>query len=123
MSITANRIKELRKQKKLTQSELAKKINASRMAIANYETDRNNPSYAMLSLIADALDTTVEYLQGNTDTPTKTIDSNVNTGDENKKHVDLADDELIMSFEGKELSEDYKQAIIAMLKTMREGKQ
>ncbi|WP_273952283.1 helix-turn-helix domain-containing protein [Leuconostoc mesenteroides] len=71
MSITANRIKELRKQKKLTQSELAKKINASRMAIANYETDRNNPSYAMLSLIADALDTTVDYLQGKTDNSLK----------------------------------------------------
>ena len=123
MSITAERIKLLRKQKKLTQSELAEKINASRMAIANYETDRNTPSFAMLSLIADALDTTVDYLQGKTDTPTKTIDSNVNTGDENKKHVELSDDELIMSFEGKELSEDYKQAIIAMLKTMREGKQ
>ncbi|CCJ66134.1 helix-turn-helix domain-containing protein [Leuconostoc falkenbergense] len=81
MSITANRIKELRKQKKLTQSELAKKINASRMAIANYETDRNNPSYAMLSLIADALNTTVEYLQGKTDSPLKTpaVDDN---GDE-----------------------------------------
>jgi Predicted transcriptional regulators len=122
MSITAERIKLLRKQKKLTQSELAEKINASRMAIANYETDRNTPSFAMLSLIADALDTTVDYLQGNTDTPTKTIDSNVNTGDENKKRVDLSDDELIMSFEGKELSEDYKQAILAMLKTLREDK-
>ncbi|ORI83639.1 transcriptional regulator, partial [Leuconostoc pseudomesenteroides] len=68
-------------QKKLTQSELAKKINASRMAIANYETDRNNPSYAMLSLIADALNTTVEYLQGKTDSPLKTpaVDDN---GDE-----------------------------------------
>lgn len=84
MSITANRIKELRKQKKLTQNELAEKINASRMAIANYETDRNNPSYAMLSLIADALDTTVEYLQGKTDSPLKTptVDDN---GDENKQ--------------------------------------
>ncbi|WP_273750756.1 helix-turn-helix domain-containing protein [Leuconostoc mesenteroides] len=120
MSITANRIKELRKQKKLTQSELAKKINASRMAIANYETDRNNPSYAMLSLIADALDTTVEYLQGKTDSPTKTIDSNVNTRDENKKHVELSDDELIMSFEGKELSEDYKKSILAFVKMLRE---
>ncbi|OQJ67667.1 transcriptional regulator, partial [Leuconostoc pseudomesenteroides] len=118
----ANRIKELRKQKKLTQSELAKKINASRMAIANYETDRNNPSYAMLSLIADALDTTVDYLQGKTDSPLKTPHNGSDDGDD-KKHVDLADDELIMSFEGKELSEDYKQAIIAMLKTMREGKQ
>lgn len=122
MSITAERIKSLRKQKKLTQSELAEIIKASRMAIANYETDRNTPSFAMLSLIADALDTTVDYLQGNTDNVLKTAHNAPDSGND-KKHVELSDDELIMSFEGKELSEDYKQAIIAMLKTMREGKQ
>jgi len=119
MSITAERIKSLRKQKKLTQSELAEIINASRMAIANYETDRNTPSFAMLSLIADALNTTVDYLQGKTDNVFKHADNASNNGDD-KKQVDLSDDELIMSFEGKELSEDYKQAILAMPKTMRE---
>ncbi|MGO3522577.1 MAG: helix-turn-helix domain-containing protein [Leuconostoc mesenteroides] len=120
MSITANRIKELRTQKKLTQQGLADIINSSRGTVAKYEGDERNPSYAMLSLIADALDTTVDYLQGKTDTPTKTIDSNVNTGDENKKHVELSDDELIMSFEGKELSEDYKKSILAFVKMLRE---
>lgn len=122
MSKTAKRIKELRTQKKLTQSELAELVNTSRVTISRIESDIRNPSFAMLSLIADALDTTVEYLQGKTDNSTQTIDSNVNTGDENKKRVDLSDDELIMSFEGKELSEDYKQAILAMLKTLREDK-
>lgn len=43
MSKTADRIKLLRKQKQLTQSELANIISASRMAIANYETNRNTP--------------------------------------------------------------------------------
>lgn len=120
MSITAERIKKLRKQKQLTQQGLADIIESSRDTIANYENDRNKSTLAMLSLIADALDTTVEYLQGKTDTPTKTIDSNVNTGDENKKHVELSDDELIMSFEGKELSEDYKKSILAFVKMLRE---
>lgn len=122
MSVTANRIKELRTQKKLTQSELAETINTSRVTISRIESETRQPSYAMLTLIADALDTTVEYLQGKTDSPLKTPHNGSDDGDD-KKHVDLADDELIMSFEGKELSEDYKQAIIAMLKTMREGKQ
>lgn len=122
MSVTANRIKELRTQKKLTQSELAETINTSRVTISRIESETRQPSYAMLSLIADALDTTVDYLQGKTDSPLKTSHNGSDDGDD-KKHVDLADDELIMSFEGKELSEDYKQAIIAMLKTMREGKQ
>lgn len=121
MSITANRIKELRTQKKLTQQGLADIINSSRGTVAKYEGDERNPSYAMLSLIADALDTTVEYLQGKTDNALKTSHNGSDDGDD-KKHVDLADDELIMSFEGKELSEEYKQAIIATLRTMREGK-
>lgn len=120
MSITANRIKELRTQKKLTQQGLADILNSSRGTVAKYEGDERNPSYAMLSLIAGALDTTVDYLQGKTDNPTQTIDSNVNTGDENKKHVELSDDELIMSFEGKELSEDYKKSILAFVKMLRE---
>lgn len=121
MSITANRIKELRTQKKLTQQGLADIINSSRGTVAKYEGDERNPSYAMLSLIADALDTTVDYLQGKTDNALKMSHNGSDDGD-HKKHVDLADDELIMSFEGKELSEEYKQAIIATLRTMREGK-
>ncbi|MGB2577780.1 helix-turn-helix domain-containing protein [Leuconostoc mesenteroides subsp. dextranicum] len=120
MSVTAERIKDQRKLKKLTQTELAELVNSSRSSIAQIETDKYNVSYAMLSLIADALDTTVDYLQGKTDNPTKTIDSNVNTGDENKKHVELSDNELIMSFEGKELSEDYKKSILAFVKMLRE---
>lgn len=121
MSITANRIKELRTQKKLTQQGLADIINSSRGTVAKYEGDERNPSYAMLSLIAEALDTTVDYLQGKTDNALKPAHNGSDDGDD-KKHVDLADDELIMSFEGKELSEEYKQAIIATLRTMREGK-
>ena len=120
MSITAERIKEQRKIKKLTQTALAELVNSSRSSIAQIETDKYNVSFAMLSLIAEALDTTVDYLQGKTDNAFKQADNASNDGDENKKQVDLSDDELIMSFEGKELSEDYKQAILAMPKTMRE---
>ena len=81
MSVTAERIKEQRKLKKLTQAELAELVNSSRSSIAQIETDKYNVSFAMLSLIADALNTTVEYLQGKTDNPLKTpaVDDN---GDE-----------------------------------------
>lgn len=122
MSLTSERIKSCRQQKKLTQQGLAELINSSRGSVAKIETDVFTPSFAMLSLIADALDTTVEYLQGTTDTPLKSSLTPSDNGDENAKRVDLSDDDLIMSFEGKELSEDYKQAILAMLKTLREDK-
>ena len=119
MSITAERIKEQRKIKKLTQTALAELVNSSRSSIAQIETDKYNVSFAMLSLIADALDTTVDYLHGKTDNAFKQAENASNDGDD-KKHVDLADDELIMSFEGKELSEDYKKSILAFVKMLRE---
>ena len=84
MSVTSERIKSSRQQKKLTQQGLADIINSSRGSVAKIETDVFTPSYAMLSLIADALDTTVEYLQGKTDNALKTpaVDDN---GDENEQ--------------------------------------
>lgn len=121
MSVTATRLKELRTQKKLTQSELAETIKSSRGTIAKYERDERVPSFAVLSIIADALDTTVDYLQGKTDNAFKTIHSGPAIG-EGKKHVDLDDDELVMSFEGKELSEDYKKSILAFVKMLREDR-
>ena len=69
MSVTSERMKEQRKIKKLTQTSLAELVNSSRSSIAQIETDKYTPSFAMLSLIADALDTTVEYLAGTTDNP------------------------------------------------------
>ncbi|MCT4390689.1 helix-turn-helix transcriptional regulator [Leuconostoc falkenbergense] len=83
MSVTSERMKEQRKIKKLTQTSLAELVNSSRSSIAQIETDKYTPSYAMLSLIADALDTTVDYLQGKTDSPLKApaVDNN---GDENE---------------------------------------
>ncbi|QOG10273.1 helix-turn-helix domain-containing protein [Leuconostoc sp. LN180020] len=121
MSVTSERMKQQRKIKKLTQTSLAELINSSRSSIAQIETDKYTPSYAMLSLIANALDTTVDYLQGKTDNAFKTVHSG-SAIREGKKHVDLDDDELVMSFEGKELSEDYKKSILAFVKMLREDR-
>ncbi|MBU7451339.1 helix-turn-helix domain-containing protein [Leuconostoc citreum] len=121
MSKTADRIKLLRKQKQLTQSELANIISASRMAIANYETNRNTPSLGMLSLLAEALNTTTDYLQGKTDSPVRNLSQEVLPTHPNATRVDLADKQLILSYEGQDLSDDYKQAIFAVLKTMHDG--
>ncbi|MCT8389412.1 XRE family transcriptional regulator [Leuconostoc holzapfelii] len=84
MSVTSERMKEQRKIKKLTQTSLAELVNSSRSSIAQIETDKYTPSFAMLSLIADALDTTVDYLQGKTDNALKTSHNGSDDGDEIK---------------------------------------
>lgn len=50
------KIKSLRKEKKLTQTELAKKANISRSYLGDLERNRYNPSIETLNSIADALD-------------------------------------------------------------------
>ncbi|TYA10952.1 helix-turn-helix transcriptional regulator [Paenibacillus faecis] len=64
MSIGKN-IKTFRKEKKLTQVELAKKANMSRSYLADVEGDRYNPSLDTLSDIAEALGvSTADLLHG-----------------------------------------------------------
>lgn len=64
-----DRISKWRKQKKLTQEELAKKANVTKAAVSNYENGHSTPSNDTLVAIADALDVSTDYLLGRTDNP------------------------------------------------------
>jgi transcriptional regulator with XRE-family HTH domain len=62
-----DRIKELRATKKLTQTGLAKIVGLSYIQIGRYETQKSNPSSDILQKLAQALDTTTDFLmQGST---------------------------------------------------------
>lgn len=56
------KIKELRERKDWTQEELAKKINVSQAAIAQYETGRKIPTIIVGVKLAQVLNTTCEEL-------------------------------------------------------------
>lgn len=60
-----DRLKEKRVMAGLTQAELAKKVGMSTRTIQNYELGKNPPSTLEIARkLADALETTVEYLLG-----------------------------------------------------------
>ena len=59
-----SRITLLRKEKKWSQVELAKNINASREIISRYERNESVPSIDMIIKIADAFGVTVDYMIG-----------------------------------------------------------
>lgn len=63
------KLKELRAQKKLNQSDLAKILRVDRSTYGKYETGDSSPDYEKLSLLADYFDVSVDYLLGRTDTP------------------------------------------------------
>lgn len=58
------RITRLRKQRKWTQEDVAKKLNISRSAYAGYETNRRVPEYATLEKLADLFEISIDYLVG-----------------------------------------------------------
>jgi transcriptional regulator with XRE-family HTH domain len=97
-----NRITDLRKAKNWSQSDLAAKVGVSYAQIGRYETKDAQPPAAVLKKIADALDTTVDFLlNGNT---------------EDKAKASLQDAEVIRYFkEVDNLPADDKSALLRVI--------
>lgn len=65
----SKRLQELRDERGLSQEQLAKKSMLQSSAISHFETGARKPSFDNLRKLADALETTVDYLMGRTDSP------------------------------------------------------
>lgn len=92
MDTLGQRIIELRKKKGLSQTDLAKIVGLSYAQIGRYETKGTQPPAEALKKIADALDTTVDYLvYGDT---------------EEKAKASLKDSELLQQFKALEQLDD-----------------
>jgi transcriptional regulator with XRE-family HTH domain len=96
------RIIDLRKAKNWSQSELARQVGVSYAQIGRYETKGSQPPAAVLNKIADALDTTVDFL--------------INGNNEDKAKVSLVDAEVIRYFkEVDTLPQEDKTALLRVI--------
>lgn len=57
----------LRKQRGLTQKQLAADVGLSELAIQNYESGRRKPAFDALIALADYFDVSLDYLVGRSD--------------------------------------------------------
>ena len=64
MKIFATRLKELRTEKNLSTTQLAKEINCSAMAISRWERNIQNPSIEVLVALARYFKVSADYLCG-----------------------------------------------------------
>lgn len=102
MTELGDRIQELRKLNKLSQTELANKINISKSQIIRYETKGVQPPADILNKLADLLNTSVDYLI-NGDTTEKAISS-------------LKDTELLKQFKKiDQMPEEDKKTILKVI--------
>ena len=62
MSIFKDRLKELRLEKGISQNDLGKILNVSKMAISHWESGRSEPSITQLIILANYFEVSVDYL-------------------------------------------------------------
>ena len=68
-----NRMKLLREQHNLNQTEVAKVLNISRQAYNFYENEKRDPDTSMLIRIADFYNVSLDYLLGRTNDPSPLV--------------------------------------------------
>ena len=69
MGTFKERLKELRNEQKVSQQELGKLVNSSKMAVSHWESGHSEPSIAQLIVLSDFFGVTVDYLIGKTELP------------------------------------------------------
>lgn len=101
------RIKELRKSKKMSQSELGKFIGVSQTTVTAWENGRAEPSSSYVAKLATFFNVSTDYLLGR------------DRKEDDLKTADLADDDTIFTFEGKPIPE---QDLEYMKRLLRGGR-
>jgi len=94
------RIRDLRKQKRMSQTELAKSAGVSQTTVTAWETGKAEPSSSAVSKLADIFNVTTDYLLGRP-----------NKQETKKDDVELSDDDVIMTWRGKPLSDEDRELI------------
>lgn len=67
MNSLGDRIRQLRKEKKLTQTELGNNLTIGKSTVSQYENNINTPDIEMMTKIADFFDVSIDFLLARSD--------------------------------------------------------
>lgn len=118
------KLKELRLENKLTQTDLGKKINISKANMSKYENDIIEPNLDTINALAQLFNVSSDYLLGRTN-DSSAFDAQKGSPIDNEKTIDEELDDLLeklasngtgLMFKGKALSDTSKRALITSLK-------
>lgn len=111
------RLKELRKETGLTQKQIAEKLNTSQQNYAKWETNKANPTRAILEKLASFFGVTTDYLLGNSNYKTE-----IPEGEEFERELDKAIDESV-GYEGEPVTEHDREVIKEVLRNYFKNQQ
>src|SRR5690606_16183760 len=105
-----DRLKKLRESKKLSQQQLAEKLNINRSTYARYELSQTQPDYETLQKLADFYDVSTDYILTG-------IDKKLSKKDERdiakrlEKFKEELEDQEDLLFMGEPMSEEAKESL------------
>lgn len=100
---TASRIRSLRKEHKISQTELAKYVHVSQATVTAWETGKAEPSSSALNSLADYFNVTADYLLGRTK--------------ERNNNAKLSDNQKLVAYSiDPDISDEERRDIIEMVK-------
>ncbi|MBW9331749.1 XRE family transcriptional regulator [Lactococcus raffinolactis] len=99
------KIKELRKEAKLTQKQIAEKLDMPQSLYSNLERGIKQANQKRLKQFSDFYNVSTDYLLGNTDIKSKTLETDLN------KTLDT-----VRSFDGKPITDADRETIREILK-------
>jgi len=114
----ADRLRSLRKEKKLTQAKLAEKIGVSKVTISEYESGDKTPKVSVLQNIADYFEVSTDYLLGRSPF-TQTEEELLHNLD---MDLEQLKDRFDLRLHGEEITDEQMKAIIAFIKSYRQMK-
>lgn len=110
----SDRLKKLRKEAKLTQTEVAKQLNISQQAYQAWESGRRNPKKETIQMFADFFNVSYAYITGETDI---------------KNSSELSDTDITellnngtVSYDGKPMTDHDKEVLTQVIKDYFDGK-
>lgn len=113
-----NIFRELRKQKGLTQIELAKMVNVQQTTVSKWEVGRAVPDYPVLLNLAELYGVSVDYLLGREAITPEELASGVTAT--KKENITPIEDDMLYVFRevGKKRGEAAQRAIVEMVEKM-----
>jgi len=119
----SKRLKKLRKEKGLTQEELAQALNITRSALSLYEIGKRDPDTETLRKIAGFFNVSVDYLLGRTDI--RNPESSFSSLDEKIAQImkELGPEVTMQFYDLKGMSEEEKENLIIFLQGLKARRQ